>query len=196
MRLYTPKELKNQIIGFVFNADIFLRTILPKNWTDKRLVTARDNIVEETNLMAQTLANMSAMGLRKKSTVKDTLKKFVRKYGTGLANTDKSKKLPHGQNLLRNRVEDDLLYQNAINAERKYKGRRFIWLPSGAKEPRHAHMLRYGKVYEVGGTVLPEDDNFPGKAYGCKCGYQWVDEKVSKYDISAEQEIDVRRKRK
>lgn len=188
---YTPKELKRQKNGFIFNADKFFSSILPKGWTEKRLVSVKNNIVEETNLMAQTVSNMVGMGLKKKADIKETLKHFVKKYGTGLADTDVSKKLPHGQNLLRNRVENDLLYENAMNVEAAYKGRRFIWLPSDAKEPRHSHMLRYGKVFEVGSSVLPSDDNFPGKAYGCKCGYQWVEEEVSEYSTLDEENVDV-----
>lgn len=191
--VYTPKELKRQKNGFIFNADKFFSSILPKGWTEKRLVSVKNNIVEETNLMAQTVSNMVNMGLKKKSDIKTTIKDFVKKYGSGLANTDISKKLPHGQNLLRNRVENDLLYENAMNIEAAYKGRKFIWLPSDAKEPRHTHMLRYGKVFEVGGSVLPTDDNFPGKAYGCKCGYKWVEEEATEYSTLDEETVDIYR---
>ena len=190
---YTPAELKKQALGFVFNVDAFFATILPTGWTSKQLVYAKDNIILETRLMSEVLAKMSLLGLRKKAGVKDTLKKFVREYGTGLSNEGKSKKLPHGQNMLRNRVEMALIAEHVEDVERKYQGRHFIWLPSDAKEPRHSHMLRYGKVYEVGTKLLPSDDNFPGKAPGCKCGYQWVDKPVSKYDVAAEEDVSLRR---
>lgn len=173
---YTPKELKRQGNGFTFNASDFLETVLPAGWSEKRLLSVKNDIVGETNLLTQTLGNMVNLGFRKKKEVKDTIKDFAKKYGTGLSDTEKSTKLPHGQNLLRNRVENDLLYQNATKVEEKWKGRKFMWLPSDAKEARHEHMLRYGVVYKVGDPRLPEDDNFPGKAFGCKCGYRWLEE--------------------
>lgn len=179
---YTPKELKKQRNGFVFNSQDFLDTVLPTGWSEKRLLSVKNDIVGETNLLAQTLGNMKSLGLKNKKDVKETIKEFSKKYGSGLSDTEISKKLPHGQNLLKNRVENDLLYQNAENCCEKYKGRKFMWLPSDAKEARHEHMLRYGKIYEVGNSELPEDDNFPGKAFGCKCGYQWLSDKdVKKY---------------
>jgi len=190
---YSPKELKNQKNGFIFNADKFLSTILPSRWSEKRLISIKNNIVEETNLLAETTANMVTLGLKNKKEINKTIKDFSEKYGSGLANTSISKKLPHGQNLLRNRVENTLLYENVQNIESAYKGRHFIWLPSGAKEPRHTHMLRYGKIFEVGGSVLPEDDNFPGKAYGCKCGYQWVEDPVTTYSTFDEEDVDIYR---
>ena len=191
--IYSPSELKKQILGFTFNADKFLSTILPAGWSIKRLVSIKNDIVSETNLMAQTLTNMSRVGLYKTSEIKDTLRKFVIKYGTGLSNSGPSTKLPHGQDILRNRVEGALLYANAEKMESQYPGRRFMWLPSGAKEPRHSHMLRYGKIFKVNDPRLPASDNFPGKAYGCKCGYRWIDEDVSEYDATAEKETSVKR---
>lgn len=152
---YDPAQLKRQRIGFVFNAEDFLRTVLPFGWDAKRLVSIKNNVVKETNLLAETMANMSLLGLHHKRDIKKTVKEFAEKYGTGLANTETSTKLPHGQDLLRNRVEGALLYFNAEEMTEKYKGRKFIWLPSGAKEPRHQHMLRYGKVFTVGDSNLP-----------------------------------------
>lgn len=178
---YSINELKSQKLGFIFSAERFLKTILPTFWNEKRLVSANNNVVEETNLMGQTLANMKAMGLSNTKDVKETLRNFVCKYGTGLTNSDKSTKLPAGQKSLHNRVENDILYQHATKINNENVGRHFIWLPSNSKDPRDEHMLRYGKVFEVGNNNLPEDDCFPGMAYGCKCGYQWVDMPVSAY---------------
>ena len=59
-----------------------------------------------------------------------------------------------------------------------------------AEKARHEHMLRYGKVFTVGDSTLPEDDNFPGMAFGCKCGYQWVEDEPSDYDVRIEQDVD------
>lgn len=192
---YSIQELKRQGKGFIFNVDRFFQTILPIGWTHKRLVQVRNDTVKETQLMAETIANMAAVGLKNKKDIKESVTNFTKKYGGGLADTEISKKLPHGQNLLRNRVEDTLLYENAKNATEKFQGRAFIWLPSDAKEPRHSHMLRYGKVYIVGKTGLPSDDDFPGKAYGCKCGYQWVDgASPSEYSTNAEKDVGLKKR--
>lgn len=186
---YSLDVLKKQKTGFVFTAQNYLDTILPSGWDDKRLLSIKNNVVEETNLLAQTMGNMKAMGVSSDVDVKKTIKDFAKKYGTGLADTEKSKKLPHGQDLLRNRVEGALLYDNAVKMTETQIGRKFRWLPSGAKEPRHTHMLRYGKIYEVGSGVLPPDDDFPGKAYGCKCSYEWVDDAPSQYSMIDEDNI-------
>lgn len=191
---YSIKDLKAQKKGFIFNSDKFLNTILPSGWSEKRLVSVKNNIIGETKLLTETISNMVGIGLTDKSNIKDTVKKFTTEYGSGLSDTENSKKLPHGQNMLRNRVEQTLLYDNAKMVGEMYPGRLFIWLPSGAKEPRHSHMLRYGKVYAVGSGVLPEDDDFPGKARGCKCGYQWVDEKPTEYSLYDESDVDIYKK--
>lgn len=186
---YSLDVLKKQKTGFVFNAQNYLDTILPGGWNEKRLLSIKNNVVEETNLLAQTMGNMKALGVATEDDVRKSIKDFAKKYGTGLADTEKSKKLPHGQDLLRNRVEGALLYDNAVKMTETQIGRKFRWLPSGAKEPRHTHMLRYGKIYEVGSGVLPPDDDFPGKAYGCKCSYEWVDEAPSQYSTLDEDNI-------
>lgn len=186
---YSLDVLKKQKTGFVFNAQNYLDTILPGGWNEKRLLSIKNNVVEETNLLAQTMGNMKALGVATEDDVRKSIKDFSKKYGTGLANTDRSRKLPHGQDLLRNRVEGALLYDNAVKMTETQIGRKFRWLPSGAKEPRHTHMLRYGKIYEVGSGVLPPDDDFPGKAYGCKCSYEWVDEAPSQYSTLDEDNI-------
>ena len=186
---YSLDVLKKQKTGFVFNAQNYLDTILPGGWNEKRLLSIKNNVVEETNLLAQTMGNMKALGVATEDDVRKSINDFAKKYGTGLANTDRSRKLPHGQDLLRNRVEGALLYDNAVKMTETQIGRKFRWLPSGAKEPRHTHMLRYGKIYEVGSGVLPPDDDFPGKAYGCKCSYEWVDEAPSHYSTLDEDNI-------
>lgn len=186
---YSLDVLKKQKTGFVFNAQNYLDTILPGGWNEKRLLSIKNNVVEETNLLTQTMGNMKALGVATEDDVRKSINDFAKKYGTGLANTDRSRKLPHGQDLLRNRVEGALLYDNAVKMTETQIGRKFRWLPSGAKEPRHTHMLRYGKIYEVGSGVLPPDDDFPGKAYGCKCSYEWVDEAPSQYSMLDEDNI-------
>lgn len=186
---YTAKDLRTQPLGFVFNAETYLRSILPAGWDDKRLLSIKNNTVEETQLLTEALGNMRAMGLADMKMVKQTINDFSKKYGTGLADTKKSTKLPHGQDLLRNRVEGALLYDNAVKMTTTQVGRAFRWLPSDSKEPRHTHMLRYGKVFVVGNNELPEDDDFPGKAYGCKCSYEWVDEPPSDYIVGYEDNV-------
>lgn len=186
---YTAKDLRIQPVGFVFNAETYLRSVLPAGWDAKRLLSIKNNTIEETQLLTQALGNMRAMGLTNMADIRTSIKDFSKKYGTGLANTKKSTKLPHGQDLLRNRVEGALLYDNAVKMTTTQVGRAFRWLPSDAKEPRHKHMLRYGKVFVVGDGQLPDDDDFPGKAYGCKCSYEWVDEQPSDYIVGYEDNV-------
>lgn len=119
---YNPKNLRKQKIGFVFNADDFLETVLPSGWDAKRLVSVKNNTVKETNLLAHTLANMSMLGLHHKRDIHATIKDFAIKYGTGMSDNDLSKKLPHGQDLLRNRVRVRYYTLTLKNAQSSIKG--------------------------------------------------------------------------
>ena len=70
----------------------------------------------------------------------------------------------NGEKLLKQRVENLVTWKESQELKEKYRGHKYIWLPSSSQEPRPEHQLHYGKVYTVG------DGLFPGEAYGCKCG--------------------------
>lgn len=84
---YTAKDLRIQPVGFVFNAETYLRSVLPAGWDEKRLLSIKNNTIEETQLLTQALGNMRAMGLTNMADVRTSIKDFSKKYGTGLADT-------------------------------------------------------------------------------------------------------------
>lgn len=62
------------------------------------------------------------------------------------------------------RVQNEIIFQVALEIKDKYKGEFYEWLPSDAAEPDPEHQLKYGKVFQVGVGEMP------GDRYGCKCG--------------------------
>jgi hypothetical protein len=68
-----------------------------------------------------------------------------------------------------NLLDDMLLYNKSKQIQTEYKDKYFIWLPSHSYNPRHSHMLFYGKKFPIekgadGKGLLPCME------WGCKCG--------------------------
>lgn len=74
------------------------------------------------------------------------------------------------ERLLKSRIANLVIYNEVQELKKEHKGRRYRWLPSGAKEPRPEHQLRYGMIFTAG------DGEMPGEAYGCQCGIEWLDD--------------------
>lgn len=73
-------------------------------------------------------------------------------------------------------VDNILIYNKVKDLKKEYKSNKFIWLPSNSKDPRHSHMLYYGKTFDMqrgadGKGLLP------GTEFGCKCGLRILLEK-------------------
>lgn len=73
------------------------------------------------------------------------------------------------------RVQNEIVFQMHQGIQRNYKGRKAIWLPSDADEPRPEHQLNYGKEYIIGEGINGIE---PGDEYGCKCGIEILTEET------------------
>ncbi len=67
------------------------------------------------------------------------------------------------------RVQNEIVFQVHDKIKTNYGGRRAVWLPSDAEEPRPEHQLNYGKEYDIGTGI---DGVEPGDEYGCRCGVE------------------------
>ena len=79
------------------------------------------------------------------------------------------------ESLLKQRLENLVVFSEVTRLKKKNKGKYYKWLPSGADEPSPQHQLLYGKTFLVGEG--DEDGNMPGERYGCQCGMEILDSK-------------------
>jgi hypothetical protein len=68
--------------------------------------------------------------------------------------------------LLVQRVSNLIIQETSAQLKTDYRGERYRWLPSDAKEPRPEHQAKYGRVFVLGRGEAPQD------AYGCQCGME------------------------
>lgn len=80
----------------------------------------------------------------------------------------------NGQELLKARLKNFLVYSEIQRQRKEHKGRMYRWLPSNANEPDPEHQLLYGKIFREGEG--DKDGNMPGERWGCQCGIEWLDE--------------------
>ena len=76
-----------------------------------------------------------------------------------------------------NLVDNILVYNKVTELKKEYKQQKGVWLPSRSNNPRHSHMLYYGKIFNIEDGV---DGNglLPGLEFGCMCGLQIILEKI------------------
>ena len=86
----------------------------------------------------------------------------------------------HGQNevLLKDRIENLVLWNEVQNLKKEHEGQFYRWLPSSSKIPDPEHQLLYGKIFKVGEG--DKEGNMPSERYGCKCGIQFLTAKEAK----------------
>ena len=80
----------------------------------------------------------------------------------------------NGQELLKARLKNFLVYSEIQRQRKEHKGRMYRWLPSNANEPDPEHQLLYGKIFREGEG--DKDGNMPGESWGCQCGIEWLDD--------------------
>lgn len=84
----------------------------------------------------------------------------------------------NGQELLKARLKNFLVYSEIQRQRKEHKGRMYRWLPSNAAEPDPEHQLLYGKIFREG--TGDKDGYMPGERWGCQCGMEWLeDEEIS-----------------
>lgn len=148
----------------LFLPDRYLKKVLPKGFFKKKMLTRARTVKQE---LVRALLTATTL---KEEEVKESLGAVVDFYQQKIEKLkDEGSDKPvsealNGEKLLKQRVENIVTWKESQELKEKYKGRKYIWLPSSSKEPRQLHQLRYGKVYTVGDGLFPAED------YGCKCG--------------------------
>ncbi len=80
----------------------------------------------------------------------------------------------NGQELLKARLKNFLVYSEIQRQRKEHKGRMYRWLPSNANEPDPEHQLLYGHIFREGEG--DKDGYMPGERWGCQCGIEWLDD--------------------
>lgn len=148
----------------LFIPEKYAQRVLPKTFYRRRMMGRKFSIKREL-IRALVLQTTLAKRDIKKSLTKvvDFYKEKVEK----LKEEDEQKpvtKAINREKLLKQRVENLVVWNESERLMERYKGMAYVWLPSSSQEPRPEHQLKYGKVFIVG------DGEFPGHEYGCKCG--------------------------
>lgn len=153
-----------------FFPDRYLRQVLPGGFWSKKLLTTD---LDPKKAFMKTIVHASA------TTQRDLRKTYTRAINFYDKKMDELKsegvrayksQALDGERLLKSRIANLVIYNEVQELKEKHKGRRYRWLPSGAKEPRPEHQLLYGRIFTAG------DGEMPGEAYGCQCGIEWLDD--------------------
>ena len=148
----------------LFLPEQFLIKVLQKGFFRKKMLGRKLNVKKEllrALLISTTLS---------KKEIKQSLTKVIDFYNKKIETLkeDGAEKpvttALNNEKLLKQRVENLVVWNEAQQLKSDHKGEKYIWLPSSSLEPRPEHQLKYGKIYTVGDGV------FPGEEYGCKCG--------------------------
>ena len=163
-------------MGDKFYPDRFLKQVMPKSFYSQNLVD-KDFDLKKNALKAINRAR-TIMGRPIDTTVYNVLSQYEQKYkgliADGESSTQAFNEAVNGSALLRQRIEQAVVYDEIQNLKAQHTGEFYRWLPSGAANPDPEHQLLYGKIFRVGEG--DKNGNMPGERYGCQCGIEWIGE--------------------
>lgn len=158
----------------IFYPDEYLKKVLPKGFWRKNLITNSFEVKKQT-LRALTTARL-VNGREIEGTIYKTLSQYEYKYeALREAGVDKRAAFVDAVNdeaLLKQRLENTVVYDEIQSLKEEHSGEFYIWLPSNAEKPDPEHQLLYGKIFRVGEG--DKDGYMPGERYGCKCGIEFL----------------------
>lgn len=148
-----------------------LRRVAPKRLTEK-LVTRKLTV---NRAAVQMLAKSGILSEKKiEELALRIIKEYKRKYRAeikaGESKTAALEETLNQRRLVIQRVQNSVVFEITREVKRHYRGERYEWLPSDAKEPDPVHQLNYGKIFTVGRGEMP------GDRYGCRCGMRILTE--------------------
>ena len=148
----------------IFNPSSLLKKVLPKSSED--LLTTDVRFKSRLRKSLLKLDYVTAKDLN--YTVNNTLKFYKKKMRRLKAEGDRSYKADalNDNKLLDARLSDLIVEKASEDIKENYKGSKYVWLPSDAKNPDPHHALNYGKTFTVGRGEQP------GERYGCQCGME------------------------
>lgn len=144
-----------------------LKKVAPEKLV-KKLVSNRLTVNKAALSMIQESGVISKKALTQTTlkVMKGYRQKFEDAVDEGASKSEASEEVLANRSLLVNRVQNRVVFAVSEEIGSKYKGERYIWLPSDAEEPDPLHQLNYGLTFRVGKGEMP------GERYGCKCGMQ------------------------
>ena len=154
-----------QYLKLLFGADFFKGRLLNSDLELKQL--ALQSILKSTTLS--------------KREVEATVYKVIDNYEEKMKKLKKEKvkaKALNNEVLLKDRLENLVLWNEVQNLKKEHEGQFYRWLPSSSKIPDPEHQLLYGKIFKVGEG--DKEGNMPSERYGCKCGIQFLTAKEAK----------------
>lgn len=149
-----------QYLKLLFGAGFFKGRLLNSDLELKQL--ALQSILKATNLSKR---EVEATVYK----VVDNYEKKIKKLKKEKVKSFKAKAL-NNEILLKDRIENLVLWNEVQNLKKEHEGQYYRWLPSSSKEPDPEHQLLYGKIFKVGEG--DKEGNMPSERYGCKCGMQ------------------------
>lgn len=153
-----------------FNPEQFLKTLFGAGFFKGRLLNsdmklkqfALQSILKATNLSKRKInATVYKVVDNYEEKMKRLKKEGVRAFKSQAVNNEV---------LLKDRIENLVLWNEIQNLKEEHEGEFYRWLPSSAKEPDPEHQLLYGKIFKVGEG--DKEGNMPSERYGCRCGMQ------------------------
>lgn len=154
----------------IFNPVQFLKILFGAGFFKGRLLNSD---LELKQLALQSILKATSLSKRE---VEATVYKVVDNYEEKMKKLKKEKvrafkaKALNNEVLLKDRIENLVLWNEVQHLKEEHQGQYYRWLPSSAKEPDPEHQLLYGKIFKVGEG--DKDGNMPAERYGCKCGMQ------------------------
>jgi hypothetical protein len=156
----------NSYLKLVFGKDFFKGKILNSQLELKQLTL--QSILKATNISKRDVdATVYKVADKYDEKMKRLKKEGVKAYKSEALNDEV---------LLKNRLENLVLWNEIQNIKEEHDGEYYRWLPSSAEEPDPEHQLLYGKIFKVGEG--DKDGNMPSERYGCKCGLEILDEQA------------------
>lgn len=156
----------------IFNPVQYLKTLFGAGFFKGRLLNSD---LELKQLALQSI--LKATNLSKRE-VEATVYKVVDNYEEKMKKLKKEKvrafkaKALNNEVLLKDRIENLVLWNEVQHLKEEHQGQYYRWLPSSSKIPDPEHQLLYGKIFKVGEG--DKEGNMPSERYGCKCGIQFL----------------------
>lgn len=174
------KKVKYKVLGR-FVPEVFLNDVLPpKVWKKNFLVGA----ISELKIKPKIIKTIVSQGIIKKRDFLKTVSHVVKTYKIRAREMERSgvraykAEAINDEVLLKQRVEDTLLYSQMQTEKEDHDGQYYRWLPSDAENPDPQHALLYGKIFKVGEGDI--DDNMPMERFGCRCAIEWLEKSITK----------------
>jgi len=157
----------------IFYPDKFKKKVLPRGFFDQDLLTKQNLTLKKKAMQALILATPIS-----KKDLSSTVLKVASLYQSkidelrdeGLPKARAALLAKGDEALLKQRIENLVVYSEVQRIKEENQGEFYRWLPSGASDPDPQHQLLYGKIFKVGEG--DSQGNMPAERYGCQCGME------------------------